>query len=298
MHSNDKLHDKRVTRAMRERLEPAIYRARHPLTVTAFTPKAPVTDAPISFDEAVRQPFTSLTTGSEWGSAWGTTWLHLTGEVPADWADLPGTAIEVVVDLGFTAAIPGFQAEGLVYSADGTVLKGVQSRNRWVPVTGAAGAPIDLYVEAAANPDLVHDFGFAPTELGDPGTLAGRPLYRLGRVDVALRDLEVWSLVQDIRALHGLQAELPVTSTRRAQLRAGLERCLDRLDPDDVGGTAAEARAELAPLLDRPATASAHHVHAVGHAHIDSAWLWPLRETPRKVARTLGNVLALVEERS
>ena len=296
MHSNDKLHDKRVTRAMRERLEPAIYRARHPLTVTAFTPKAPVTDAPISFDEAVRQPFTSLTTGSEWGSAWGTTWLHLTGEVPADWADLPGTAIEVVVDLGFTAAIPGFQAEGLVYSADGTVLKGVQSRNRWVPVTGAAGAPIDLYVEAAANPDLVHDFGFAPTELGDPGTLAGRPLYRLGRVDVALRDLEVWSLVQDIRALHGLQAELPVTSTRRAQLRAGLERCLDRLDPDDVGGTAAEARAELAPLLDRPATASAHHVHAVGHAHIDSAWLWPLRETPRKVARTLGNVLALVEE--
>ena len=34
---------------------------------------------------------------------------------------------------------------------------------------------------------------------------------------------------------------------------------------------------------------------AVGHAHIDSAWLWPLRETRRKVARTLTNVLTLLD---
>ncbi|WP_250030257.1 hypothetical protein [Paractinoplanes maris] len=34
---------------------------------------------------------------------------------------------------------------------------------------------------------------------------------------------------------------------------------------------------------------------AVGHAHIDSAWLWPLRETRRKVARTPANVLTLME---
>jgi alpha-mannosidase len=315
MHHNERLHDERLERVLRERLLPAIYRARHPLTIAAWSadaaPDATVTAPAVPFDQAVRQQFAPIGPGAAWGSPWGTTWLHLTGAVPGDWTGLPGTAVEVVIDLGFTAAIPGFQAEGLVYAADGMVLKGVQSRNRWVsvpaptpaddgtsPAAGATspGGLIDLYVEAAANPDLVHDFGFAPTELGNPATLGPGPLYTLGRVDVAIRDLEVWHLVQDLRALDGLQGELPAASTRRAQLRAGLERCLDTLDPEDVAGTAAHARAVLAPLLARPAAASAHHVHAVGHAHIDSAWLWPLRETPRKVARTLANVLALIEE--
>ncbi|WP_240760101.1 alpha-mannosidase, partial [Phytoactinopolyspora endophytica] len=44
-----------------------------------------------------------------------------------------------------------------------------------------------------------------------------------------------------------------------------------------------------------PAHASAHRATAVGHAHIDSAWLWPLRETERKVARTVANVLHLMD---
>ena len=30
-------------------------------------------------------------------------------------------------------------------------------------------------------------------------------------------------------------------------------------------------------------------ISAIGHAHIDSAWLWPVRETRRKVARTVAN---------
>jgi alpha-mannosidase len=34
----------------------------------------------------------------------------------------------------------------------------------------------------------------------------------------------------------------------------------------------------------------------VGHAHIDSAWLWPVRETVRKCARTFANVAALGRE--
>ncbi|MDR1513983.1 MAG: alpha-mannosidase, partial [Propionibacteriaceae bacterium] len=34
---------------------------------------------------------------------------------------------------------------------------------------------------------------------------------------------------------------------------------------------------------------------AVGHAHIDSAWLWPLREAARKVARTFANVADLMD---
>jgi alpha-mannosidase len=49
-------------------------------------------------------------------------------------------------------------------------------------------------------------------------------------------------------------------------------------------------------VLADPASASAHLVSAVGHAHIDSAWLWPVRETVRKCARTFANVVQLAEE--
>jgi alpha-mannosidase len=39
-----------------------------------------------------------------------------------------------------------------------------------------------------------------------------------------------------------------------------------------------------------------HRVTAVGHAHIDTAWEWPLREARRKVARSWSTQLALMDE--
>ena len=57
----------------------------------------------------------------------------------------------------------------------------------------------------------------------------------------------------------------------------------------------ADSRTELVEVLRAPARASAHRLSAVGHAHIDSAWLWPVRETIRKVARTTANVTDLMD---
>jgi alpha-mannosidase len=90
--------------------------------------------------------------------------------------------------------------------------------------------------------------------------------------------------------------ELPETEPRRHEVLRAIERALDVLAMDDIVGTAAAARAELADVLSRPAVPSAHTLSGVGHAHIDSAWLWPIRETKRKTARTFSNVLRLAEQ--
>ena len=45
----------------------------------------------------------------------------------------------------------------------------------------------------------------------------------------------------------------------------------------------------------RPPSSSAHRISAIGHAHIDSAWLWPIRETVRKLARTVASMLDLLD---
>ena len=39
----------------------------------------------------------------------------------------------------------------------------------------------------------------------------------------------------------------------------------------------------------------AHKIHAVGHCHIDTAWLWPFSETRRKCARSWSTQLKLME---
>jgi alpha-mannosidase len=41
---------------------------------------------------------------------------------------------------------------------------------------------------------------------------------------------------------------------------------------------------------------SSHLITAVGHAHIDTAWEWPIREAKRKVARSWSTQLALLDQ--
>ncbi len=295
MHDNTHLVTMRVDRFVRERLVPHLHRRRAPLTLQQWV----VPGEPVPFADAAAASHSPVEAGASWGRPWGTTWFHVTGEVPEGWGG-PGTRLEVVVDLGYSDAGPGFQAEATAYRPDGTVVKGLHPRNRYVPVEAVSGdgRSVELRLEASSNPDVAGggSFTFEPTTLGDLRTSGDTPLYRLGRIDVVERDLEVWELHQDVVALRGLLDELPAQTSRHAGVLRALEDAVDAVDPDDVAGTAAAGRAALAPALASPAGASAHRVVAVGHAHIDSAWLWPTRETARKCARTFSNVLALMEE--
>ena len=297
MHSNPALFDRRIDRFVAERVVPAIYRSTVPLTVMAWD----VPGEPVPFAEAAGQDYTPVAPGHRWGPAWGTTWFHVTGELPAGWGSADGaapagTVVEVVADLGFSGVQPGFQAEGMAWTPSGEILKAVSPYNNAVPWRDLRSGLVELYVEAAANPDVAGDTWFAPTPVGRRSTAGDEPLYRLGAVSVALRDVTVWELHQDLVALVGLLRELPAGSTRRARITRAVETMLDTVDPHDVSGSAEVARAVLRPALDAPANASAHRVVAVGHAHIDSAWLWPTRETIRKCARTFANVLHLMDE--
>jgi alpha-mannosidase len=244
--------------------------------------------------EGLALAFEPYAVGSPWGAAWGTTWFRLTGEVPAEWA---GRRVEAVIDLGFDVAEPGFQCEGLVYRPDSSPVKAVNPRNHWALVSAVAdgGEQVELYVEAASNPVVFGPVRFKPTTQGDLLTAAPDLLYATRRMDLAVFDEEVHALALDLDVLLGLQAELPA-GQRRSRILQALDDALDRLDLADVSGTADAARHELAEVLARPASASAHVVSAVGHAHIDSAWLWPVRETVRKVARTTASMTALIDE--
>jgi len=285
----------RVQRFLHERLAPALVAGRAPLDVTAWT--AP--GEPVPFAEAVAQEYAAAPPGTPWGAPWSTTWFRMTGDVPAGWLGSQEVragrhAVELVIDLGFTTTQPGFQAEGLVLRPDGVAVKGLSPRNQAVPW---AGARVDVYVEAAGNPDVGSSTWYGPTPLGDPLTAGTDPLYALRSAEVVLRDVEVWELWQDLLAVLGLVEVTDPASTRYARAVRALDLVVDAVDPGDVAGTAAAGRAVLRPVLDVPAAPGGHRVLATGHAHIDSAWLWPARETARKCSRTFASVVALMDER-
>jgi alpha-mannosidase len=86
---------------------------------------------------------------------------------------------------------------------------------------------------------------------------------------------------------------LPEGTPRRTRILEGLSRAIDAMAGDRARVRA--ARQALRPLLECRANASDLKVTAVGHAHIDTGWLWPVRETIRKCARTFSSQIALLE---
>ncbi|MFD7923129.1 alpha-mannosidase [Streptomyces sp. NPDC059740] len=300
MHDDRDDIEKRLRRVLDQRLRPAVHGRAVPLEVAAW----PVSGEPVPVAEGLAAEYVPVRPGDRWGPAWSTTWFRVSGTVPEEWA---GCTVEAVLDLGFGSTSPGFSAEGLVYRPDGTAVKALNPRNVWVPLARPAvgGESFTLYVEAAANPVVMQsgENSFGPTPLGgrapwlsEEGSPAGEPLYRLHRMDLAVFDSGVHELVQDLEVLGQLMLELPADSSRRWQLLRTISRSLDALDLQDVGATAPAAREVLRPALTAPAHAGAHRASAVGHAHIDTAWLWPLRETVRKVARTVSNVTQLMDD--
>ncbi|GCB43295.1 glycoside hydrolase family 38 C-terminal domain-containing protein [Streptomyces sp. NL15-2K] len=302
MHYDRDVTEQRLARVLNERIRPAVHARSVPLQVEIWN----VPGEPVPVQEALSAPYQPARVGDRWGPAWSTSWFRVSGTIPAEWAGLP---VEAILDLGFATHSPGFSAEGLVLRADGTAVKALNPRNTWLPVTESAvgGEEFVRYIEAAANPVVMHtgpdELTFGPTSvggrapwLGDPAADPGEPLYRLRRLDLTVVDRDVYELVQDLDVLGQLMHELPVDAPRRWQILRAIEHALDTVDLQNPGASAVAAREALAPALAAPANAGAHRVSAVGHAHIDTAWLWPLRETVRKVARTVSNVTQLMDD--
>ncbi|MGW6731639.1 alpha-mannosidase [Streptomyces sp. NPDC055013] len=291
MHDERRRIEERVERVHNQRIKPAVYSATVPFEVEAW--HAP--GEPVSFEEAAAARYTPFAMDTPWGPPWGTTWFRMRGRVPAEWA---GRRVEAVIDLGFVGDWPGNQAEALVHLPDGRPLKAVNPLNQYVPIGNpvSGGEEIDYLVEAASNPDILANDFAAPTPLGDVLTAGDKPLYTFQRADIAVLDEEVWHLDLDLQVLRELMVHLGEHEPRRHEIMHALDRAMDVLDLDDISGSATAVREVLAPVLARPAHASAHTVSGVGHAHIDSAWLWPIRETKRKTSRTFSNVTSLADE--
>lgn len=290
MHDISKLLVSRATRVLNEKIYPNISQDIASATIYSWD----VPDEPVSFEEAMKHDFLPFNQGRTWGPVWGTTWFRLEVDIPHD-IDQELYDVEIHVDLGWENHSPGFQAEGLVYRTDGSIIKAVNPRNSYIPVPHGHQGKYIIFIEAAANPLLLGIPPFQRTLDGDKTTASREHIYTFRRASLVLVSRQITALRFDVETILGLAQELQEGTTEHIRVVNTLNSSLDLLKFEDLENSAAAAREILQELYTDYPTQHAHKIIAVGHAHIDTGWLWPLRETRRKVVRTLSNVLHLLD---
>jgi len=261
----------RLERCLNNEIRPHIYQDLTPLEVAVF--QCP---DPIPYSEAMRQEYRTVSPGFRWGPVWSTAWFRLRGAIPEAFA---GHEVVALIDTS---------SEALVWDGDSPGQGLDANRSDYLLAErGVAGQPVELYVEAAGN----HLFGISA--MGETSGLARVPEpFELRQAHLARFDRAHWDLFNDFRVLLDLMKALPKGDPRKAQLLYDLNESTNRY----LTGQGPEAAREaLAQALSLPARASSTRVSAIGHAHIDVAWLWPLRETVRKCARTFSTALRYME---
>ncbi|MDD3279897.1 MAG: glycoside hydrolase family 38 C-terminal domain-containing protein [Lachnospiraceae bacterium] len=123
---------------------------------------------------------------------------------------------------------------------------------------------------------------------------------RLGICTYGIWNEDAYQLYMDVRTLSSLLEVLDETSLRTAHVAKALEQFTLTVDfeqnregrIDDYR----KARQVLKPVLDAVNGSTVPKFYAVGNAHLDLAWLWPMAETYRKTERTFAAQLRLLEE--
>jgi alpha-mannosidase len=232
----------------------------------------------ISPAEAEELEYRPCHLGERFGPLWATYWLRVGATVPDAWR---GERVDLlwVSHSEATLWMDGRPLQGLNTSPDGA------RPDAMVLPQAAGGDRVDLRVELACN----GLFGELPRPYG---TL--EPVV-LDRCQIARFDERSWRLHHDFDVLRRLEAEVErgLDPAWAGLLLSELNRVCNVWSEDR--DTWAEAEQILRPLLERRNATVTHELSAIGHAHIDTAWLWPLEETYRKVIRTFSSQLAYME---
>jgi alpha-mannosidase len=284
----------RIERFLEETLRPALWHTEIPLEAAVHHPQGGPRDyrhLEIHPEQAVSFDYQSVAPGYVWGPVWSDAWFRFRATVPAEWA---GKSIVARIDTG---------TESIVWDG-ANPLQGLDWQHGEILLLEEAqgGDPITLYVQATGmNPNVsVH---------GRPQKPSPSP-FTFRHAFLSVYDRALIGLYFDMRVAFEVMQEQPQDSPRYGQLLFILNDLVGLLSPhftvdratgavrfgDGARGRIPEAQERLAAVYRRPASASAHEVSAIGHAHIDTAWLWPLERTQYKCLHTFATATRLMDQ--
>lgn len=232
--------------------------------------------------------------GERWGRNFSSAWFRGHVDVSGEPSDRP---LFLRVDTGAPEAL--LVINGAMY--------GVLDANHPVRLLRPAGTgtgSFSVQVEAYAGHAHPGTQPFANLGLLNDGPASVPPEGRaVGRAEVVAEREDVSAFVFELRALHQLAEGLEPNSLRRGKILAALAEVQrigiakpEEAEEERWRAALGKARDVMRPLLAMRNGPTAPRMAIIGHSHIDTAWLWPIRETWRKLGRTFSSVDALMDQ--
>ena len=256
----------------------------------------------LSPEEARELPFVPVQPGFVWGNTWEYCWFQGSVTLPAK-AEGKRIVLNLAPDGESTLFVNG-KSFG-TYRASWVSEKHHYVEDNVLTREGKAGERFDILMETYAG----HYYPEAPT-----GGCATGPvlegLYQdpleegrrrtLGVCTFGIWDEDAYQLYMDVQTLLGLLEVVDLSSLRAAKIAEALEQFTLTVDfeQDREARQASyrEASAQLRPVMEAVNGSTQPVFYAIGNAHLDLAWLWPMAETHRKTSRTFAAQLRLLEE--
>lgn len=224
--------------------------------------------------------------GDLWGGYDETTWFRMKAVVPKEFKGQNVVAL-------IRPASGAFSDDGLIQlSAPGEALVFVNG----VPFQGLDINREELFLAKKARGGEVFQI-----EIEAVPSVRLEAQHRFKCADLALFHTEPWDLYWDCEVPLKVYESVDQNSAPARQMLEAVCQAIRMVDLHDAGSPAFYAACKKASRFLRnelkrfPSAPGSGKLVLSGHSHIDTAWLWPLRETRRKVGRTFSTALSLME---
>ncbi|XP_021027388.1 alpha-mannosidase 2C1 isoform X4 [Mus caroli] len=236
----------------------------------------------LPYEKAVQQNFSPAQVGDSFGPTWWTCWFRVELVIPEVWV---GQEVHLCWES---------DGESLVWR-DGEPVQGLTKEGEKTSyvlserLRASDPRSLTLYVEVACNGLLGAGKG-SMIAAPDP-----EKMFQLSQAKLAVFHRDVHSLLVDLELLLGVAKGLGEDSQRSFQALHTANQIVNICDPAQPE-TYPAAKALASKFFGQHGGESQHTIHAMGHCHIDTAWLWPFKETVRKCARSWSTAVALMEQ--
>ena len=254
-------------------------------------------------EQAMEGDFEPVAPGYTWGDIWEYCWFRGSVTVP-EGVDGKRIVMNLAPGGESTLFVNG-QAFG-TYRADWILEDHHFMVDNYLTREAKAGEKYDILMETYAG----HYYATAgygcytgpvlpdKDQFADP--LKDGARRTLGKCTYGIWNEEAYQLYMDVDTIYRLLGVLDDTSLRASKICDALEQftlIVDfEQDRETRNASYAAAREALRPVMEAVNGSSAPVFYAIGNAHLDLAWCWPLAETYRKTARTFAAQLRLLEE--
>lgn len=233
-------------------------------------------EIPTEFDGVIK-------TGETWKGRDLYLWMNKIVEIPSSWAD---KSVVGIFDFGETGAGNNSGFESLFY-LNNKPYQGVDSNHKEVFFPKETpGTKLELLFRLWTG----LEGGGVPREQE----------HRINRAQIAWLDEKVDDLFYNAMVILETIAELDEYSADKVHLTKILNNAFKLIDwsypgSDKFYESVHQAADYLNEEIDKIDKHSVVNVTCIGHTHIDVAWLWRLKHTREKCARSFSTVLRLME---